>query len=119
SRVRTLTRACRSRQPLLTRSARANAGDASAIARCAGTRCTLTVKLFGSSRVWPRRTSRRHCRNLPFLSLSRFSDSRDYQGEKSAFLRGETGSGWGRNRTADTRIFSPLLCQLSYPAEVA
>jgi hypothetical protein len=25
--------------------------------------------------------------------------------------------GWGRNRTADTRIFSPLLCQLSYPAE--
>src|SRR5438552_16767149 len=25
-------------------------------------------------------------------------------------------SGWGRNRTADTRIFSPLLCQLSYPA---
>jgi hypothetical protein len=26
------------------------------------------------------------------------------------------GSGWGRNRTADTRIFSPLLCQLSYPA---
>src|SRR5438874_699254 len=26
--------------------------------------------------------------------------------------------GWGRNRTADTRIFSPLLCQLSYPAEL-
>ena len=26
-------------------------------------------------------------------------------------------NGWGRNRTADTRIFSPLLCQLSYPAE--
>ena len=25
-------------------------------------------------------------------------------------------SGWGRNRTADTWIFSPLLCQLSYPA---
>jgi hypothetical protein len=24
--------------------------------------------------------------------------------------------GWGRNRTADTWIFSPLLCQLSYPA---
>ena len=24
--------------------------------------------------------------------------------------------GWGRNRTADTRIFSPLLYQLSYPA---
>ena len=29
--------------------------------------------------------------------------------------RGKT-NGWGRNRTADTRIFSPLLCQLSYPA---
>src|SRR6266436_7099813 len=26
------------------------------------------------------------------------------------------GGGWGRNRTADTWIFSPLLCQLSYPA---
>jgi hypothetical protein len=26
--------------------------------------------------------------------------------------------GWGRNRTADTWIFSPLLCQLSYPAVV-
>jgi hypothetical protein len=24
--------------------------------------------------------------------------------------------GWGRNRTADTRIFSPLLYRLSYPA---
>ena len=24
--------------------------------------------------------------------------------------------GWGRNRTADTRIFNPLLYQLSYPA---
>ncbi len=27
---------------------------------------------------------------------------------------GETGAG-GRNRTADTRIFSPLLYRLSYP----
>ncbi len=26
------------------------------------------------------------------------------------------GSGWGRDRTGDTRIFSPLLYQLSYPA---
>ena len=26
------------------------------------------------------------------------------------------GGGWGRNRTADTRIFSPLLYRLSYPA---
>src|SRR5438445_706693 len=38
---------------------------------------------------------------------------------KSAWLRNKiraAKSGWGRNRTADTRIFSPLLCQLSYPA---
>ncbi len=28
----------------------------------------------------------------------------------------EANGGWGRNRTADTRIFSPLLYQLSYPA---
>ena len=28
----------------------------------------------------------------------------------------ERGSGQGRNRTADTRIFSPLLYQLSYLA---
>jgi hypothetical protein len=27
------------------------------------------------------------------------------------------GNGQGRNRTADTRIFSPLLYQLSYLAE--
>src|SRR5438093_8844652 len=26
--------------------------------------------------------------------------------------------GWGRNRTADTRIFSPLLYRLSYPANL-
>src|SRR4051794_40409643 len=28
----------------------------------------------------------------------------------------EPRGGWGENRTPDTRIFSPLLCQLSYPA---
>ena len=31
-------------------------------------------------------------------------------------LRRREKYGWGRNRTADTWIFSPLLCQLSYPA---
>src|SRR5437867_9354422 len=35
----------------------------------------------------------RHCRNLPFLSLSRFSDPRDFRGEKGAFLRGEMAGG--------------------------
>lgn len=29
---------------------------------------------------------------------------------------GETGGGWGRDRTADPRLMSPLLYQLSYPA---
>src|SRR2546425_5061835 len=39
--------------------------------------------------------------------------------EKCVFIRVlpiKKGSGWGRNQTADTWIFSPLLCQLSYPA---
>ena len=37
---------------------------------------------------------------------------------KSAQFRNQIPheNGWGRNRTADTWIFSPLLCQLSYPA---
>ncbi len=37
---------------------------------------------------------------------------------KSAHFRNQIPheNGWGRNRTADTWIFSPLLCQLSYPA---
>ena len=30
--------------------------------------------------------------------------------------KGNKNGGWRRNRTADTRIFSPLLYQLSYPA---
>src|SRR5688572_13925252 len=28
------------------------------------------------------------------------------------------GGGWSRNRTSDTRIFSPLLYRLSYPADL-
>lgn len=31
--------------------------------------------------------------------------------------REESGA-WGRNRTSDTRIFNPLLYQLSYPGIV-
>src|SRR5437660_1654802 len=48
-------------------------------------------------------------RNLRFLWFLTF--------ELSLRTR-EKGYGWGRNRTADTRIFSPLLCQLSYPADL-
>src|SRR5262249_11636898 len=35
---------------------------------------------------------------------------------ETAGLPNDKGNGWGENRTPDTRIFSPLLCQLSYPA---
>ena len=35
---------------------------------------------------------------------------------KSGPLAGSRWNGQGRNRTADTRIFSPLLYQLSYLA---
>ena len=34
-------------------------------------------------------------------------------------MSGDSSSGQGRNRTADTRIFSPLLYQLSYLAGMA
>ena len=33
----------------------------------------------------------------------------------SGWKRGRESGAWGRNRTSDTRIFSPLLYQLSYP----
>ena len=33
-------------------------------------------------------------------------------------LNGTIYGGWGRDRTAHTRIFNPLLYQLSYPAAV-
>src|SRR5947199_10704411 len=48
------------------------------------------------------------CRDLNFR----------FQRKKWRIFLVKMRSGWGRNRTADTRIFSPLLCQLSYPAEV-
>src|SRR3954469_10436114 len=58
-----------------------------------------------------RRCPRHACRTLFSLRPSFLS----FTSEKSAFYS-KRGSGWGRNRTADTRIFSPLLYQLSYPA---
>ena len=33
-------------------------------------------------------------------------------------LGGFVNGAWGRDRTADTGIFSPLLYQLSYPGKV-
>ena len=50
------------------------------------------------------------------LSLSlTMKNARHEAGRTSAC---DVSSGQGRNRTADTRIFSPLLYQLSYLAEV-
>ena len=37
------------------------------------------------------------------------------QSESAEFAE-EIGGGWGRDRTADTAIFSRMLYQLSYPA---
>ena len=38
--------------------------------------------------------------------------------DHSRNVRRKTGNGaWGRIRTTDTRIFNPLLYQLSYPGE--
>ena len=37
-------------------------------------------------------------------------------GRESVIIYKELSGGRGRNRTADTGIFSPLLYQLSYPA---
>src|SRR3954467_9536880 len=65
---------------------------------------------------------RRTCReSLPIvLAVSnhirgRPRESFNISARKWPFGCGERG-GWGRNRTGDTRIFSPLLYQLSYPA---
>ena len=57
-----------------------------------------------------RHTPRMRC-TFAVFGLSRF------QREKWSVFPLKMRYGWGRNRTADTRIFSPLLCQLSYPAE--
>ena len=35
------------------------------------------------------------------------------------FVDRRRGGAWGRIRTTDTRIFNPLLYQLSYPGEAA
>ena len=53
-----------------------------------------------------------------FFHFRGFRDSRDFRGKMARFPLLKMRCGWGRNRTADTRIFSPLLCQLSYPAEL-
>src|SRR5438876_424529 len=50
-----------------------------------------------------------------FTTKSRIGRS---NGRFGLFLRTQSDGGWGRNRTGDTRIFSPLLCQLSYPAVI-
>ena len=49
------------------------------------------------------------------LKLSQIAMNGNYY--NCLFLKGIYG-GRGRNRTNDTRIFNPLLYQLSYPAAV-
>jgi hypothetical protein len=44
--------------------------------------------------------------------------SKNLDVKKPTFV-GLISGGWGRNRTADTRIFNPLLYQLSYPAIIS
>jgi hypothetical protein len=41
--------------------------------------------------------------------------SRPGRALSSMTLAKEVDGAWGRNRTTDTRIFNPLLYQLSYP----
>jgi hypothetical protein len=53
--------------------------------------------------------------NPYFLSFLGFSAMPKQRAFLSCFSLAKR-CGWGRNRTADTWIFSPLLCQLSYPA---
>ena len=53
------------------------------------------------------------------LTRSRYGDNRGTMSRTARMLQQLTRcitSGQGRNRTADTRIFSPLLYQLSYLA---
>ena len=40
----------------------------------------------------------------------------DRQGTRTKGERKKKRGGWTQNRTGDTRIFNPLLYQLSYPA---
>jgi hypothetical protein len=42
------------------------------------------------------------------------SVAREYDSQKTDWYHLEIGGAQGRNRTSDTRIFSPLLYQLSY-----
>src|SRR6266480_4627837 len=65
-----------------------------------------------------RKSNRPHIGLCAVESCPAFSNHSRKREFRSCFPS-EKGCGWGRNRTADTRIFSPLLCQLSYPAVVS
>ena len=56
--------------------------------------------------------------SLAFASASfrKTRDRGDYVGSASSRNKRDGNGGQGRNRTNDTRIFSPLLYQLSYLA---
>src|SRR5580698_2555846 len=77
-------------------------------------RLHLTESLLDRSRRKNVRDRARRCRSDRKQTTRAASDRRD--GEISQAM--ECG-GRGRNRTADTGIFNPLLYQLSYPARQA
>ena len=51
------------------------------------------------------------------LQMLKIKDFQDFDIKKTPF--GEIKDAQGRNRTSDTRIFSPLLYQLSYLGKIA
>ena len=48
------------------------------------------------------------------MKVSDFDKNREPD-KKNRLKKAVKKSAWNRNRTSDTRIFSPLLYQLSYP----
>ena len=80
--------------------------DATGISRGSGGKCCIPFRVTGHSRS---RASKR-----VVTKLERGNENKSELGNEN--IRGFPTSGWGRDRTADTRIFSPVLYQLSYPA---
>src|SRR3990167_8089749 len=60
--------------------------------------------------TWPDRRLPEHLAHVP----GRVDPREQPRGPRMTFWNGGSGA-WGRIRTTDTRIFNPLLYQLSYP----
>ena len=68
------------------------------------------ARLLRRTSPWPRRTRATGSRVREQLAVN---DTAEFKLES----RRQAEMWLGGNRTPDTRIFSPLLCQLSYPAD--